>query len=99
MCRVANLRQSLHQAREAGIWIAGLAADGDHDVAGVDWRVRCGVVIGGEGTGLRRLVRAACDAVVSIPMARHQVGSLNASVAAGLVLYEVCRQRAEGPRR
>ena len=49
--------------------------------------------VGGEGMGIRRLVREHCDFIVTIPMGRNEIGSLNASVAAGLVLYEVFRQR------
>jgi 23S rRNA (guanosine2251-2'-O)-methyltransferase len=93
VCRVTNLQRSMEQAREAGIWLMGLAAEGSTEFTRVDWRVPCSVVIGSEGKGLRRLVRETCDDLVRIPMARSQVGSLNASVAAGLVLYEVYRQR------
>jgi len=93
VCRVTNLREALARARRAGLWLRGLAADGTAEFADVDWRLPCGVVIGGEQKGLRRLVRDACDQIVRIPMARHEVGSLNASVAAAIVLYEVFRQR------
>ena len=93
ICRVPNLQKALHQTKEAGLWVMGLEAAGDADFTDVDFRVPCAVVIGSEGKGLRRLVRQACDFLVRIPMARDQVGSFNASVAAGLVLYEVLRQR------
>ena len=53
----------------------------------------CALVIGNEGKGLRRMVQKRCDALVEIPMVRDSVGSFNASVAAGIVLYEVFRQR------
>jgi 23S rRNA (guanosine2251-2'-O)-methyltransferase len=93
VCRVPNLRKAVHQAKESGLWIAGLDAGGDTDFTHVDFRGPCGIVVGSEGRGLRRLVRAACDFAIRIPMARQEVGSFNASVAAGLVLYEVFRQR------
>lgn len=96
VCRVTNLQKALVQARQAGIWIMGLAAEGSTAFTAVDWRRPSGVVIGSEGKGLRRLVRETCDMLVQIPMARLEVGSLNASVAAGLVLYEVFRQRRAG---
>ena len=95
VCRVPNLQKGLHQTRDSGLWIVGLEAEGDHCFTEVDYRTPCAVVVGSEGKGLRRLVRDACDFRVRIPMAMHQVGSFNASVAAGLVLYEVLRQRRQ----
>jgi len=91
--RVPNLQKALHKVKEAGLWIMGLDAEGEADFTHVDFRTPCAVVVGSEGKGLRRLVREACDFLVSIPMSRGEVGSFNASVAAGLVLYEVLRQR------
>ena len=67
--------------------------------ADIDYRGPGALVIGGEERGLRRLVREACDFQVGIPMARTEVGSLNASVAAGLVLFEVFRQRTAAGER
>ncbi|MBM3280484.1 MAG: 23S rRNA (guanosine(2251)-2'-O)-methyltransferase RlmB [Candidatus Handelsmanbacteria bacterium] len=93
VCRVNNLGRALALAREAGLWITGLAPDGKHPFTAVDYRGPCALVVGSEGTGMRRLVREGCDFVVQIPMGRAQLGSFNASVAAGLVLYEVFRQR------
>ena len=93
VCRVRNLYQALEQAKKAGLWIVGLVPGADRDFTEVDYRGPCGLVIGSEGSGLRRLVRRACDLEVRIPMGREEIGSFNASVAAGLVLYEVFRQR------
>jgi 23S rRNA (guanosine2251-2'-O)-methyltransferase len=93
VCRVGNLRRALDQAREAGLWLTGLAPDGDRDFGDLDFAGPGGLVIGAEGQGLRRLVREGCDHVARIPMARAAAGSLNASVATGVVLYEVFRQR------
>jgi len=97
VCRVNNLGRALALAREAGLWITGLAPDGERPFTAVDYRGPCALVVGSEGTGMRRLVREGCDFVVQIPMGRAQLGSFNASVAAGLVLYEVFRQRHSPP--
>lgn len=96
VCRVTNLGQALQQAQQAGLWVTGLDAEAGRDFHEVDFHGPSALVVGSEGTGLRRLVRERCDHLVRIPMARHEVGSLNASVAAGIVLYEVCRQRTAG---
>ena len=71
----------------------GRDAGGERSFATGDFSGPCGIVVGGEGKGIRRLVREHCDFIVTIPMGRNEIGSLNASVAAGLVLYEVFRQR------
>ena len=97
VCRVNNLARALALAKESGLWITGLAPDGERDFTAVDFSGPCGLVVGSEGTGMRRLVREHCDFVVQIPMGRAQIGSFNASVAAGLVLYEVFRQRRLAP--
>lgn len=93
VCRVGNLRRALDQARDAGVWITGLDPIGDRAFGELDYTGRSAVVIGAEGSGLRRLVREGCDHVARIPMGAQSAGSLNASVAAGVVLYEVFRQR------
>lgn len=93
VCRVGNLRRAIDQARAAGLWITGLDPEGDRDFGDLDYTGAGGLVIGAEGAGLRRLVREGCDFVARIPMGGSNAGSLNASVAAGVVLYEVHRQR------
>ncbi len=93
ICQVDNVQKALQKVREFGVWTVGLDAAGDTDIAQVDYRRACALVIGSEGRGLRRMVSERCDFLVSIPMARSEVGSLNASVAAGIALYEVYRQR------
>ena len=92
VARVANVNNAMQALREEGIWLMGLAADGPSFFDRVDYTVPVALVIGGEGKGLRPLVRRNCDEVVRLPVAGH-VDSLNASVAAALVLYEVFRQR------
>ena len=96
VCRVTNLRHALQSARDRGLWLAGLEPQGDSGFTAIDYNGPLGVVIGGEAKGLRPGIRDACDFRVSIPLGRLEVGSLNASVAAGLVLYEVLRQRTSG---
>lgn len=97
VCRVGNLRRAMDQARAAGMWITGLDPEGDRNFGDLDFTGPGGLVIGAEGTGLRRLVREGCDFVARIPMGASNAGSLNASVAAGVVLYEVHRQRLAAP--
>ncbi len=92
VARVANMNNAMQTLREEGVWLMGLAADGPALFNRVDYTVPVGLVIGGEGKGLRPLVRRNCDEVLRLPVAGH-VDSLNASVAAALVLYEVFRQR------
>ncbi|AXX27701.1 23S rRNA(guanosine-2'-O-) -methyltransferase [Actinosynnema pretiosum subsp. pretiosum] len=88
-----NLTRQLREWAEAGLMVIGLDADGDVDVDGLDLATGpLVVVVGSEGRGLSRLVRETCDQTVSIPMASN-VESLNASVAAGVVLAEVARRR------
>ena len=92
VARATNLTRALKNWADAGVRVIGLDADGDtvlDDLDGTDPMV---VVVGSEGKGLSRLVRQNCDEVVSIPMAGH-TESLNASVAAGVVLAEIARQR------
>jgi 23S rRNA (guanosine2251-2'-O)-methyltransferase len=93
IARVANIAQSIQTMKKAGIWIAGAAlnpaavpytrADFDRDLA---------IVIGAEGAGLSTLVQRECDYLVAIPM-QGKIASLNASVAAGVLLFEAVRQR------
>ena len=89
---VVNIARALGELKAAGVWTVGLAADGPRAYDEVDYAVPTAVVLGAEGSGLRRLVREHCDWVVSLPMAGH-VASLNVSVAAGVVLIEAVRQR------
>ena len=92
VARVTNLTRALEELKEAGYWVAGAAMTGGRPMWDVDFRGPTALVIGGEGTGLSRLVAETCDYLVSIPMV-GRVGSLNASVAGALLLYEAMRQR------
>jgi 23S rRNA (guanosine2251-2'-O)-methyltransferase len=92
VARATNLNRTLKDWADAGLQILGLDADGDTTVDELDGAGPLVVVVGSEGKGLSRLVRVNCDAIVSIPMA-GPTESLNASVAAGVVLAEIARQR------
>ncbi|KUI21892.1 rRNA methyltransferase [Mycobacterium sp. GA-1285] len=94
VARATNLTRTLRNWADTGLQIVGLDADGDTTVDELDGSGPIVVVVGSEGKGLSRLVRETCDAVVSIPMA-GPTESLNASVAAGVVLAEIARQRRD----
>jgi 23S rRNA (guanosine2251-2'-O)-methyltransferase len=94
VARVTNLSRALAELKARGVWAYGLAADARQRYWEVDWLAPSVVVVGSEGTGLGRLVRSTCDALVAIPMAPGALGSLNAAVAGALVLYEAFRRRA-----
>lgn len=90
--KVVNIVNALEDLKKAGIWIVGAEAGGELIYWDADFVRPIAVVLGGEGKGIRRLVREHCDFVVSMPLA-GQINSLNVSVAAGVLLYEVLRQR------
>lgn len=92
IARVANVAQALETLKQSGYWVVGTAVDTDQGMVDVDYRGPTVVVIGSEGDGMHRLVREYCDFLVKIPIL-GRVQSLNASVAAGVMLYEVVRQR------
>ena len=94
IARVGNLAEALHQLKERGYWVVGLADDAQDAVTvwDYDWDRPVVVVVGNEGAGLRPGVRAACDILASIPM-RGPAESLNASVAAGIALFAAARER------
>lgn len=93
IARVANIATALRTLKKAGVWVAGAAGEADAlAYTEADFARDVAVVIGAEGTGLTQLVRRECDYLVSIPL-EGKVGSLNASVAAGILLYETLRQR------
>jgi len=92
VARATNLNRTLKSWADAGLQVVGLDAEGNTELDELDGAGPIVVVVGSEGKGLSRLVRENCDAVVSIPMA-GPTESLNASVAAGVVLAEIARQR------
>ncbi|WP_321369720.1 23S rRNA (guanosine(2251)-2'-O)-methyltransferase RlmB [uncultured Desulfuromusa sp.] len=92
LCQVTNLSRAIDDLKKAGIWCYGLAGDeGAQDIYSVNLKGDLALVVGSEGKGMRPNVRNHCDGLLSIPML-GQVGSLNASVAAGIALFEVVRQ-------
>ena len=92
--QVTNLSRTLTWLKEQGVWLFGADADGDEVWQSLDSSSAIALVMGGEGRGLRRLTRSLCDKLVSIPML-GKVESLNVSVATGILLYEVVRQRRQ----
>jgi len=96
VARVVNLSRALDRLRDAGLWIVGLDGAGTQLHTDVDLKVPTALVVGSEGSGMSRLVREKCDFIVGLPMA-GAVESLNASVAAAIVLYEAVRQRTANP--
>jgi 23S rRNA (guanosine2251-2'-O)-methyltransferase len=92
IAEVVNIARAIDELKQAGVWSIGLAGDAPKRYDDVDLTLPTAIVVGAEGTGLRRLVRERCDWLVSIPMRGH-VQSLNVSVAAGIALFEAVRQR------
>ena len=95
VAKVTNISRALEELKEKDLWVVGLDERGEQTYDAVDYKMHCAVVLGAEGKGLHDLVRRHCDFLVSIPML-GKVPSLNVSVAAGVVLYEVVRQRRLG---
>ncbi len=93
IARVGNLAQAIVQVKERGYWVVGAAGEADQIVWETDWDRPLVLVLGSEGSGLRPIIRQGCDELVSIPL-RGPVESLNASVAAGILLFAASRQRA-----
>jgi 23S rRNA (guanosine2251-2'-O)-methyltransferase len=90
--RVTNMARTIDELKERGVWIAGTDAKGKDDYRRLDGTLPLGLVIGSEGKGMGRLIRDKCDFLIHLPMA-GKVTSLNASVAAALLMYEVYRKR------
>lgn len=98
VARVTNLAQTMEQLKESGVWIVGTDVDAPQEMydAGQMLTGAVAIVIGNENKGMGRLVREKCDVLLKLPMA-GRLNSLNASVAAGVIMYEVLRKRrAEG---
>ena len=92
IARVTNLVRALMDLKKQRMWVYGFDASGQKSYLDLDYTEACALVLGGEGRGLHRLVREACDILACIPL-HGRVQSLNVSVAAGVVLYEAVRQR------
>jgi 23S rRNA (guanosine2251-2'-O)-methyltransferase len=98
LARVTNIAQLLELLKKKGYWIAGLDAAAEQPIWKIDLTVPLALILGNEGSGLHRLVRQKCDFLVALPIS-GMVSSYNVSVAAGIALYEVLRQRALGDRK
>lgn len=92
VARVSNLASAIDTLKKANVWIVGADMDGDNTIYTHDFSGSVGIVVGSEGKGISRLVKEKCDFIVRIPMF-GQINSLNASVAAALMIYEVARTR------
>ena len=91
VAKVTNIAETIEKLKKQGMWIAAADMDGQ-EMYKTDLKGSLGIVVGSEGEGVSRLVREKCDIIVSIPM-YGQINSLNASVAAGVLMYEALRQR------
>ena len=91
VARVTNIPNTIDFLKENGVWVFGADMDGD-DYANIDFDMPCALVIGNEGKGIGTLTAKKCDGIVSLPMC-GKINSLNASVAAGVLMYEVLRKR------
>ena len=97
VAKVTNIARTLEDLKTRGLWIVGLDERGKQSYDEIDYKMDCALVLGAEGKGLHDLVSRKCDFLVSIPML-GQVPSLNVSVAAGVVLFEIVKQRTEEVR-
>jgi 23S rRNA (guanosine2251-2'-O)-methyltransferase len=92
VAKVTNIPSTIEELKERGIWVYGLDMEGEDEYYNVDINGPIAIVIGSEGKGIGRLVKEKCDSLLRIPM-KGKVTSLNASVAASIMIYEVLRQR------
>lgn len=94
VARVANISSAIRELKEGGVWVFGADVGDRTPMYAADFRGDTAIIIGSEGSGIGRLVRENCDALVSVPM-RGKTSSLNASTAAAVLLYEALRQRTQ----
>lgn len=92
VARVTNLARTIEELKERGLWIVGTDAKGSDDYRTLDGAMSIGIIIGSEGKGMSRILKEKCDFLIHMPMV-GKVTSLNASVAASLLMYEVYRKR------
>ena len=90
--RVTNLTNTLSDLKEEGVWTIGIEAGSDKSLYSVDMKTDIAIVVGSEGSGIRRLVKEECDLVAQIPM-KGELNSLNAAQAGVVALFEAGRQR------
>lgn len=94
VAKTNSLQRSIERAKETGFWVIGTDMSGTHTYTSALYDRPVLLIIGGEGEGMRSSIRNACDAIITIPMS-GKINSLNASVAAGVILFEISRQRGE----
>ena len=92
MVQVTNLARTLRELQDAGVWVVGTAGEAEQNIYECKLEGPMALVMGAEGKGMRRLTREHCDELIKLPMA-GSVSSLNVSVATGVCLYEIVRQR------
>ena len=92
IAKVTNISRTLEELKDRNIWTVGLDERGQKTYDELDYKMDCAIVLGAEGHGLHEQIRKKCDFLVSIPM-MGKIASLNVSVAAGVVMYEIARQR------
>ncbi len=95
--KVVNIVNTIEELKKNGVWVVGVEADGDMVYWDADLCRPTALVLGGEDSGIRRLVRDHCDYVVSLPL-MGKITSLNVSVAAGVILYEILRQQQKNKK-
>lgn len=94
VAKASNLNRLIEELKKKGVWVVGTDANAETAYTDWDWRQPSALVLGGEGSGLHRLVAENCDVLVKIPM-YGKIDSLNVSVAAGVILFEAARQRGQ----
>jgi 23S rRNA (guanosine2251-2'-O)-methyltransferase len=92
IAQVNNLAQSIDELKRNGFWVAGSYLDGAKDYTKVDYKIPIALIVGNEEKGIRKLTADKCDHLIKIPM-KGKIQSLNVSVATGVLLFEVLRQR------
>jgi len=97
IAKVTNIARTVEELKSKNLWIVGLDERAAQTYDALDYKMDCAIVLGAEGKGVHELVRQKCDFLVSIPML-GKVPSLNVSVAAAVVLYEIVRQRRKGAK-
>jgi 23S rRNA (guanosine2251-2'-O)-methyltransferase len=92
ICQVNNLSQAIDELKEKGFWIVGSSLENAKNYTDVDYKIPIALIVGNEEKGIRKLTASKCDFLVKIPMI-GKIQSLNVSVAAGIILFEILRQR------
>ena len=93
VARTTNIRREVENLKEAGVWVIGVDEGAEKSYTEADFKLPTAIVIGSEGKGIAKHIKGNCELLVKIPM-KGKISSLNASVAAGIIMYEVVRQRS-----